>query len=195
MSGSILMKQQPRILTFVLMLAAFTFLAANSFAQTALQKCDDAVGSDKLTIKVQPYNGAGAADAPLQFVSFDSCLHRDGILMFGKATKLVNRSDKVVREIDLKLFLYNEQSPAVIQARGDFARIFKFPDQSRPGGWKPGDAQTIETFGAGYTKSLGLFEALKSGELEGNYRIEMAVVRVKFDDGSIWTLPVSAGKQ
>jgi hypothetical protein len=190
-----LMKQQHKALSFLLMVVALALLAGNSFAQTPLQKCWDPAGSEKLTIKVQPFGGAGAEDAPLYFISFDSCLHRSGILMFGKATKLANRSDKAIRTIQLKLFLYNEQTPAVIQARGDFPASFKFSDQSLPGGLQPGGVATIQTFGEGFMKSLGLFDSLKSGELEGSYRIEVAVTKVEFNDGSVWTLQADAGEQ
>jgi hypothetical protein len=176
------MDHSPKLLLLIFPLLLL-FLSAQGFGQQ-IPAASDALQSAKFTITVGPYKGKGSEEMPVQFASLKGLMGSNGVLDLDDI-RLVNHSEKTVRELEMVLFLYNERDPETVVATAHFPQSFKFPYTPFKKGIGLPHGRIM---GIGFTKQLGLLEPIREGSLEGAYRIEVAVCSVEFEDGSSWTL-------
>lgn len=162
-------------------LAIAFFLAAvvSLFVASAQSKGQTQNAADKLpdgnwTFSVNPYMGPGYASKPVVVTGTVSDLS-------GTATSvmLMNNSSKTVSAVKLEWYFTTEQDRATILQQGQTPLI-------APSGSIPPDKYRQIYFPI--TNFYKLSRPLvKKNALEGDFRLDIAVAEVQYEDGSTWT--------
>jgi len=157
---------------FLVTLITLSFVGDTSQGQT--QSNADKLPDGDWTFSVNPYMGPGYAARPVVVTGTVSDLT-------GTATSvmLMNNSSKTVSAVKLEWYLATEQDRGAILQQGQTPLI-------APSGSIPPDKyrQIYYPIVNFYKLSRPL---VKKNTLEGDFRLDIAVAEVQYEDGSTWT--------
>lgn len=158
-------------------IAAFTILAcvALAFAYDVKNKLSEQhLPRSGWVAGFHAYHAAGFDAVPVQVFSVMSEIDK-GLV----GVRVKNRSERGVTAVRLGWYLSEEQGAGAILAKGETGALaLSLPSQ-----------QSMELAVPNITWEEILRPVMKNGTLRGDFNIWIAVSRVTYDDGSMWTLP------
>jgi hypothetical protein len=170
---------------FVFTLLLFTTLAAPSIFGQGNENKSERVPAGNWTAKFGPYKGEGYESMLVQVVSVEGGATTTGLMSI-KNWHFKNHSDKAVGYIEISAFVYNELEPkTIVLQKRVYTMAFTYGQLGAGNEFQAStNARAVTLFAKG---DQGLMiPLLKDGTLEGNYRIEFGITKVRFDDGSFW---------
>lgn len=137
---------------------------------------DEQLPPGKWTLSANPYFGSGYRTLPVVVVSVTSDSAR-GL----RVTKvgLSNRSSKPITAVSLSWYLTTADDTKTILKQGQTPLI------TPSGGLPEGAEREIEFPVFSFAKVARTL--VRNGELNGNFRVQVAVREVQYEDGSSWT--------
>lgn len=165
-------------LTILTLVAFLLGISGNSRGQSKGSAGDELPGGN-WTLSTHPYMGPGYNSRPVIVTAVVSNLK-------GTATRVMleNNSSKTVSAVKLEWYLMTDQDRSTVLQQGQTP--FVTPSGTLP----PGKARELKFPIVSFAKIYQ--PLLKNNVLAGDYRIEIAIAEIQYEDGSTWT--ASKGK-
>lgn len=165
-------------LTILTLVAALLGISGSGKGQSKGNVSDELPGGN-WTLSTHPYMGPGYNSRPVMVTAVVSNLK-------GTATRVMleNNSSKTVSAVKLEWHLMEEQDRSTVLQQGQTP--FVTPSGTLP----PGKSRELKFPIVSFAKIHQ--PLMKNNVLAGDYRIEIAVAEIQYEDGSTWT--ASKGK-